>query len=104
MEKIKFNTEISYDEKTQQWEAIQHDVHVYGCGNTEDEAINNLIDLIEDSVKEYFENINTYMQIPEWKDKLPYFEALRDMFEQEHEEIFKIISKRDKNDTDKKYN
>jgi hypothetical protein len=90
LEIYEFNTKVSKDEVTGQHETIQKEIGIYGCGDTKEEAINALVDLVIDSTDEYFENVDMYARIPEMKQKYPYYLRLRQC--QDKEELLKVLN------------
>lgn len=86
----RFNTEVKKDEATGQFEAIQNEIRVYGCGDTKEEAIDQLIDLVVDSTDDYFENVEVYARIPEMRAKYPYFLRINQC--RDKEELLKVLN------------
>lgn len=86
----KFNTEVGKDGETGQYEAIQNEIRVYGCGDTREEAIDQLIDMVIDSTEDYFENAEVYARIPEMRKKYPYYLRINQC--QDKEELLKVLN------------
>lgn len=68
-----FNPTISFDEETKQYEIALDEIKVYGSGETMEEAIKILLELVIDSMVDFFENKELYMRIPETKEMFPFF-------------------------------
>ena len=92
LNKYSFNLELSHDVETNQYEAIVDEINVYSVGKTEDEAIDNLIDLVIGTTADYFDNIELNARIPEMKEKYGYFLRLNHC--NNREEIQKMIKNR----------
>ena len=73
LQAYRFNPEINLDETTSQYEVILKEINIYSCGDTEEEAINALLEMVEDSTSDFFENSALYMRIPDMRSKFPYF-------------------------------
>jgi len=69
----KFDTKISYDEETNQWEIINSNIYASGCGDTQDEAIEIFLDNVIDLTTEYFDNIDLYLKVENTKEQYPYY-------------------------------
>lgn len=77
----KFDTEISYDDKTNQWEIITSNIQASACGDTKDEAIEMFLDNVIDLTVEYFDNIDLYLKIENTKEQYPYYLKLMNSLE-----------------------
>ncbi len=73
LEVYRFNPVFSYDEETKQHEIKLEEISVYASGDTQEEALKVLVDLVIDNTIEFLENKELYMRIPEMKKKFPYF-------------------------------
>ena len=67
------NIIISFDEDTNQYEAIFNKFNIAGCGDTKDEALKMVLENILDLKDDFFENIELYMKINEMKSKYDFF-------------------------------
>ena len=86
----RFNTEVKKDDETGLYEAVQKEIRVYGSGETEIEALNQLVDMVIDSTTEYLENIDMYARMPDMKELYPYY--LRISQCRDKEELLKVLS------------
>mgnify|MGYP000930751625 CR=1 FL=1 len=84
-----FNPLISYDESTQQYEVIVHEVGVSGFGDTKQDAIDILIDNIIDLTEDYFDDIELYVRIEKYKKQYPYYLKLKNCVKKE--ELLKVL-------------
>lgn len=58
---------------------LQLQLHnILSCGATKNEAIEEAIDLIEETTKDYFENLKENLSISKMKKLYPYYLKLRD--------------------------
>lgn len=72
LEIYKFNPLLSFDEVTSQYEIALNEIGIYASGDTKDEAIKVLIDLVIDSTADYIENLELYMRT-DLRKQYPYF-------------------------------
>lgn len=79
-----FNPISKYDDKTSQYEVIIDELNIYACGDTKEDAVEMLLDLVIDSTNEYFENTDLYFKLPEQKAKYPYFLLIKQCRDREH--------------------
>ncbi len=68
-----FNPIFNFDKATNQHELIIDEINIYSFGNTKEEAIAMLIDLVIDSTKDYFDSIDLNIRIPKLKALYPYY-------------------------------
>ncbi len=73
LENFSFNSKISFDNETNQYEVIIAEIEAYGCGDTKTDAVTMVIENVIDLKDDFFENIGLYMRIDNMKKKYPYF-------------------------------
>lgn len=86
----KFNPVIHLDEHTGLWEVLFEEIKLYGIGDTQEEAMEIILDMVIDSTEEYFEKTDLYMRIPELRAQMPYFLKIKQC--QDREELKKVLS------------
>lgn len=69
----RFNTEISFDDATNQYELSLNEIKIYASGETKEETLQIFMDLLMDNVMDFFDNLELYMRIPEMKKLYPYY-------------------------------
>ncbi len=75
---IKLTVSINKDKKTNQYELSVEEVNILSCGITKNKAIEEAIDLIEETTKDYFENLKENLSIYKMKRLYPYYLELKD--------------------------
>ncbi|MDD5603027.1 MAG: hypothetical protein PHG48_02950 [Eubacteriales bacterium] len=85
----KFESLLSYDQKTGQYEVIIDKIGIYGSGATKDEAIDNAAEMALDIADDYFRNSGLYVRLPGEREKYPYFLRIKNC--RDMEEVKKIL-------------
>lgn len=68
-----FNPIITFDDETKLYALRLDEIKVYADGDTKEESINTLIELVIDSTNDYFEDKELYMRIPEMRAMYPFY-------------------------------
>ncbi len=90
LESFKFNTTISFDDATKQFEVLIPEISANGCGDTKEEAIAMAIDNVLDLMDDYYENIELYERIENMKKQHPYFIRIRNC--NSKEDLSKVLN------------
>lgn len=85
-----FNPEKRFDETTGQHEIILGEIGISGFGDTQESAMEMLLDMVIDNTEEYFENTDLYMRISDLKAKFPYYMRIKQC--QDKEELKKVLN------------
>jgi hypothetical protein len=84
-----FNSVINYDNSTQQYEVIVPEIGVSGFGETEQVAIDILLDNIISLTEDYFDDIELYIRIEKYKKQYPYYLKLKGCTKKE--QLLKVL-------------
>lgn len=57
---IMFNPVINFDDATNQYEVRIDEINIYGCGDTKENAIDMVVDMVIDVTEDYSGNDNPY--------------------------------------------
>jgi hypothetical protein len=68
-----FKVRVKWDKITHQWELSSTEIEAYACGDTFEETLDMLADNIMALREDYFNNIKTYLNIPNMKKQYPYY-------------------------------
>lgn len=88
MEKL-FNTELSFDEATNQYQCIISELNTGGGGDTEDDAIEIALDNVIALMEDFFEDIELYRKVlNNFKEKEKYYLYIKENQENLREILF----------------
>ncbi len=85
----KFNSEVNFDNETNQYEVIIGEVSLYGYGDTANEAVEMTTNMAIDLAEDYFKKTDVYARIPDERLKYPYFLRIRNC--SEREDVKKVL-------------
>ncbi|KUO75482.1 MAG: hypothetical protein APF77_22725 [Clostridia bacterium BRH_c25] len=73
LKKYEFNPEVTFDEETKQHEICIKEINAFGSGDSEEEAIQIMLDNVMALMEDFFEDIELYMRMDPQKKQYPYF-------------------------------
>lgn len=77
LEGYKFSPSVTFDEATRQYEVILEEIDAAGTGESKEEAIEIAMDNIEALTEDFFDNIELFMRLDQYKKQYPYFMRIK---------------------------
>jgi len=83
------NSIIKFDEATNQYEIVIDEINAAGSGSTKEEAIDVTIDNVLALTEDFFEDIDLYMRMDQYRKQYPYFMKIKKC--KDRDELAKLL-------------